>query len=153
MEAHIESPENMLHPKVAIKLIGKRDEPIAGDIKRVREIFLNGTKAEDFDGLDEVIKAMGRITGENRMAYAETVKKHINLPFAQRTHISALGAVAGKSLGADRQAMSHGLLTVGYSKFATKQRTRIPLWHQFRAHGGRPCPANQMRLGREEFAS
>jgi len=62
MEEHIESTENKLHPKVAVGLIAKRDESIADDIKRVREIFLKGTKPEDFDGLDEAIKAMGRIT-------------------------------------------------------------------------------------------
>lgn len=126
MAAHIESPENQLHPNVAIHLIGKRDEPIAQDIKRVREIFLKGTTAEDFDGLDEAIKAMGRVTAENRMAYAELLKKHINLPIAQRTHISALGAVAGQSLGDERQAMSDGLLTVGYSKFATNSGPEYP---------------------------
>ncbi|MDX1565339.1 MAG: hypothetical protein R3236_08045, partial [Phycisphaeraceae bacterium] len=131
MEAHIESPQNKLHPKVAIGLVGKRDEPIAEDIKRVREIFLNGTRAEDFDGLDEAIKAMGKITAENRTAYAELLRKHINLPIARRTHISALGAVAGQSLPDERQAMSHGLLTVGYSYRATNCGPEYPFGISF----------------------
>ncbi len=131
MEAHIESPQNKLHPKVAIGLIAKRDEPIAEDIRRVREIFLKGTKAEDFDGLDEAIKAMGRITDKNRMAYAELVRKHINLPIAERTHISALGAVAGEPQDGDRQAMTHGLLSLGYSKFATNCGPEYPFGISF----------------------
>ncbi len=131
MEAHIESPENKLHPKVAIGLIAMRDEPIADDIRRVREIFLQGTQPEDFDGLDEAIEAMGRITDKNRMAYAELVRKHINLPIAGRTHISALGAVAGEPQADERQGMTHGLLSLGYSKFATNCGPEYPFGISF----------------------
>lgn len=74
MAEHIESPENKLHPSVAIQLLAKRDEPIADDLKRVREIFLKGTKAEDFDKLDQALKDFGRVTAENRLAYAELLE-------------------------------------------------------------------------------
>lgn len=131
IEEYIEAPENKLHPNVAIKLMADRDKPIAHDIKRVREIFLNGTKPEDFDRLDEAIKALGRITDKNRLAYAELVKKHINLPIAEHTHISALGAVAGEKLELPYQARSHGLLTLGFSKFATNCGPEYPFGISF----------------------
>jgi hypothetical protein len=131
IEEYIESPENKLHPNVAINMMADRDKPIAEDIKRVREIFLNGTKPEDFDKLDEAIKAMGRITDKNRLEYAKLVKKHINLPIAERTHISALGAVAGEKLELPYQARSHGLLTLGFSKFATNCGPEYPFGISF----------------------
>ena len=78
MRAHIESPENKLNPRVVFNMIADRDKPIADDIKRVREIFLKGTKPEDFDGIDEAVKALageenvgrayGKINAENRPA-------------------------------------------------------------------------------------
>jgi len=131
MFEHIESPENKFHPSVAIKAIAKRDEPIADDIKRVREIFLRGTKPEDFDRLDEAIEAFGRVTNENRMAYSELVRKHINLPIPTRTHISALGAVAGQPLEDERQAITHGPLSLGYTKFAERHGPEYPFGVSF----------------------
>ena len=131
MEEYIESPENQLHPKVAIGLIAKRDESIADDIKRVREIYLKDTTAEDFDGLDEAIRGMGRINHENRMAYAELVREHINLPIAERTHISAIGAVAGEPTDNKPDGITHGALSVGYSKFATNFGPEYPFGISF----------------------
>jgi len=131
MEAYIESPENKLHPKVVVKLMAKRDEPIAEDIKRVRDIFLKGTKAEDFDTLDEALKPLGRITAENRMAYSKVLKERINLPIPERTHISALGAVAGEPQEGLRQAMTHGPLSLGYTKFASNSGPEYPFGISF----------------------
>ncbi|NQT18096.1 MAG: hypothetical protein HQ592_00210 [Planctomycetes bacterium] len=131
IEEHIESPENKLHPKVAVGLIAKRDEPIADNIKRVREIFLKDTKPEDFDGLDEAIKAVGRINHKNRMAYAELVRKHINLPIADRTRISALGAVSGEPTDNKPDGITHGVLSLGYTKFATNCGPEYPFGISF----------------------
>ena len=131
MLEHIESPQNKFHPKVAVELIARRDEPIADDIKRVREMFLKGTKPEDFDGLDEAIKAMGRITHENRMAYAELVRKHINLPIAERTRISALGAVSGEPTANKPDGLTQGVLSLGYSKFASNCGPEYPFGISF----------------------
>jgi hypothetical protein len=110
MEEHIESPENQLHPKVALSKLGERDEAIADDIERVRDIFLKGTKPEDFDGLDEAIESFGSISNANRLAYAELVKERVNLPIAERTYITAIGEVAGEE--------AHGRLSLGYTKWA-----------------------------------
>lgn len=131
IEAYIEAPENTLHPKVAIKQIGQRDDVIADDLKRVREIFLKGTTPEDFDRLDEAIAAFGKVTADNRMEYAELVRKHVNLPIAGRTQISALGAVAGEKLDGPGQAMSHGPLTLGYTKLAERCGPEYPFGISF----------------------
>lgn len=110
IEEYIESPENRFHPKVAIAEIAKRDGDIADDLKRVREIFLKGTKPEDFDALDEALKEFGKVNTSNRMAYAELVKAKINLPIAERTRITAIGEVS------DGEA--NGILSLGYAKWA-----------------------------------
>ena len=131
MAEYIESPENKFHPEVAIGLIARRDEPIADDIKRVREIFLRGTKPEDFDHLDEAIESMGKITDKNRMAYAELVREHINLPVAERTYISALGAVAGEPTDNKPDGITQGVLSLGYSKFAKNCGPEYPFGISF----------------------
>lgn len=131
MREHIESPENKLHPQKAIELIAKRDEPIANDLKRVREIFINGAKPEDFDSLDRAIGAFGKVTAENRMEFTKLVNKHVHLPIPKRTHISALGAVAGQAFTDERQGMSHGPLSLGYSKFATNCGPEYPFGVSF----------------------
>lgn len=95
MEEYIESPENKFHPKVALAEMAKRDETIADDIKRVRKIFLKGTKPEDFDALDAALKEFGRVDASNRLAYAKLVRDKVNLPIGKRTYISAFGEVTG----------------------------------------------------------
>jgi hypothetical protein len=131
IEAYIESPENTLHPNVAIKQLAERDDAIADDLKRVREIFIRGTKAEDFDDLDEAIASFGKVTADNRMAYAKLVQKHVNIPIAERTHISALGAVAGEKLAGPGQGMSHGPLTLGYTILAERCGPEYPFGISF----------------------
>jgi hypothetical protein len=131
IEAYIESPENTLHPRVAIKQIAKRDDAIAEDLERVRAIFLEDAKPEDFDRLDDAIEAFGKVTADNRMAYAELVRKHVNMPIAERTHISALGAVAGEKLEGPGQARSHGPLTLGYTKLAERCGPEYPFGISF----------------------
>jgi hypothetical protein len=131
MVEHIESPENKLHPKVAIELMAKRDEAIADDLKRVREIFLKGTKPEDFDRLDEALKAKERGFASDRTAYAELVKEHVNLPIAERTRITALGEVHGKSTGVKKDNITHGALSFGYAKHATNCGPEYPFGISF----------------------
>lgn len=121
MIEHIESPENKLHPKVAIELMAKRDEPIAEDLKQVREIFLKGTKPEDFDRLNEELKAKVAkdkdFIANNREAFAQMLQEHVNLPIAQRTRISAFGAVTGEDTDyAPFNKVTHGVLSFGYGK-------------------------------------
>lgn len=132
MVEHIESPENKLHPKVALKLLAKRDEPIAEDLNRVREIFMKGTKPEDFDKLDETLKAIGRDYAGDRMAYAKVLKETINLPIAERTHISAFGEVTGEEVeGAKWTNVAQGPLTVGYAKWSNSSGPEYPFGISF----------------------
>ena len=121
MEEYIESPENKRHPKEAIKELGKRDELIADDIKRVREIFLKGTKPEDFDRLKEALEARRKEDknfGKDRTAFEEVVKEHVNLPIAERTRITVLGEVSGEPTGFKKDHVTQGVLSVGYGKHA-----------------------------------
>jgi len=117
MAEHIESPENTFHPKVAYEEISGRDAEIAGDIKRVRDIFLRGTRPEDFDRLEE---ALSTEKPADRAAYAELVKKHVHLPIARRTHITAFGEIAGEETEFDYSNHTQGPLSVGYGKMAQK---------------------------------
>lgn len=126
MVEYIESPENKCHPTVALKELAKRDEPIADDIKRVREIFLKGTKPEDFDRLDEAIKAKGKDLGD-RTAFAELVKEYVNLPIAERTWITALGEVNGEPIGPKGGNVTQGRLSVGFAKLATNFGPEYPI--------------------------
>lgn len=132
MAEHIESPDNKLHPKVAIELMAKRDEPIAEDIKRVREIFLKGTKPEDFDRMDEALKAKPKGFENDRTAYAALLKEYINLPIAERTYISAFGAVSGADTKyAEFTKTAQGPLTVGYALWPTSSGPEYPFGISF----------------------
>jgi len=131
MVEHIESPENKLHPTVALEQLGNRDDAIADDIKRVREIFLKGTRPEDFDRLAEALEAKGRGYANDRAAYAELVKKHVNLPIAKRTWITAFGEVAGEPTEFDYSNTTRGVLSVGYAKHATNCGPEYPFGISF----------------------
>lgn len=131
MVEHIESPENKFHPTVALKALSKRDELIADDIRRVREIFLKGTQPEDFDGLVDAIKAMGRVSHTDREAYVELVKKHVNLPIAERTWITAYGEVAGEATDVKNDNVTQGVLSLGYAKWPTACGPEYPFGISF----------------------
>lgn len=131
MAEHIDSPENRLRPEVALRLIADRDKPIADDLKRVRKIFLNGTKPEDFDGLDEQIKAFGSVNASNRLAYAELVREKVNLPIAEHTYISAYGEVAGAPTDSQSDCVTDGRLSLGYTKWPTACGPEYPFGISF----------------------
>ena len=126
MAEHIDSPENKLPPSLAIELMAQRDEPIAEDLKRVREIFLKGTKPEDFDKLGEALKPIGKIRESNRTAYVEILRDTVNLPIAERTYISAYGEVAGKPTDSEFDFCTDGRLSIGYSKWPTSSGPEYP---------------------------
>jgi Carbohydrate esterase, sialic acid-specific acetylesterase len=126
MAEYIDSPENKLPPSVAFELMAKRDEPIADDLKRLHEIFLKGTKPEDFDRLDEALKTFGKVTVSNRADYAELLRKTVNLPIAERTSISAYGEVAGKPTENEFDFCTDGRLSIGYAKWATSSGPEYP---------------------------
>lgn len=132
MEEYIESPENQFHPKVALAEIAKRDAAIADELKRVREIFLNGTKAEDFDKMEAAEKELldkinaqlkeQKLKGVNtpfkdRMEYAEFLKQQVNLPIAERTYIAAAGELRSEpEIEGEAFKRASGRLVVGYGQ-------------------------------------
>lgn len=116
MVEHIESPENKRHPKVVLAELGQRDELIAEDLKRVREIFTKGASTEDFDRLEAATKEFGRVNHENREAYARLVEEHVNLPIAERTYISAYGELSGAETDHKSDRVTQGVLSIGYGK-------------------------------------
>ena len=120
MAEHIESPENKRHPKVVLAELSKRDELIADDIERVREMLVKGTKPEDFDKLEAATKEFGRINHENREAYAKLVEEIVNLPVAKRTYISAYGQVSGEETDHGKDKAAQGVLSVGYGAGADR---------------------------------
>lgn len=123
----LDSEDNQFTIDDAYNHILQRDSLIAEEIKRVRNIYLNGTKAEDFDGFDAAVAAAvaekALITGvgkgqafpdpaKHRMTYAELAQKHLKLPIAKRTYIKAFGAVLGS--GESNKKNANGKLTIGY---------------------------------------
>ena len=126
MEEYIESSENKFHPKVAIAEIAKRDAAIADDIKRVREIFLKGTKPEDFDKMaaaEEAMKAEKKANKDKtplfatRMDFAKFLKEHVNLPIAERTYIAAAGELrSDPEIEGKGFKQASGPLTVGWGQ-------------------------------------
>jgi hypothetical protein len=139
MIGHIESPENKFHPRVALAQLGKRDDVIADDIKRVRELFLKGTTGEDFLAMDEALAALQeemkkqKLKGspfKDRMAHAEFVRKHVNLPIAERTRITAIGEVSGGE--------ANGVLTLGYAKWEDACGPEYPFGISFERLVGGP---------------
>ena len=126
MEDYIESPENKFHPKDAIAEIANRDGYIAEDLKRVREIFLEGTKPEDFDKMaeaEDALKAAAedrkkrQFPFEDRLEYANFLKEHVNLPIAERTYIAAAGELRSDPLPEGKTfKQASGVLTVGWGQ-------------------------------------
>ena len=130
----LDGEENQLPVDAAYDEMMLRDQEIATEIKRVREIYLKGTTAKDFDTLDDAIEAAveakklvvevprGKAFPEpekNRALFAELARKHLNLPIAKRTWIYGHGHVAG-SEGKGNRITTHGTLTVGYGAGVTK---------------------------------
>lgn len=115
MADYIESPENKFPPAVAYDELTQRDAEIADDIQRVREIFLNGTKPEDFAPLWPILNDKEKRPAD-RAAYAELLRRHANLPIARRTRITAFGEVGGEPTEYDHSNVTSGILSVGYGK-------------------------------------
>ncbi len=130
----LDGKENQLPVNAAYDEMIARDGEISAEIKRVREIPLKGTTAEDFDALDAAIVAavekkqlvveVPRGTAfpeseKNRARFAELAEQHVNLPIAKRTWIYGHGHIAG-SEGEGNQVTTRGPLSVGYGAGITK---------------------------------
>ena len=132
--AILDGKENQLPVNAAYDEMMARDQDIATELKRVREIYLKGTTAKDFDALDTAIAAeveakklvvqVPRGTAfpepeKNRTLFANLAQKHVNLPIAKRTWIYGHGHIAG-SEGTGNQVTTRGPLSVGYGAGITK---------------------------------
>jgi hypothetical protein len=123
----LDSKENQFNVNQAYAEVIDRDRPITEELKRVREIYLKGTKTTDFDAFDASVAAAtkaktfskGNSKGANPLAekhraiYAQLAQKHLNLPIAKRTRIFGHGAIAG-SQGQGVESTTYGPLSVGY---------------------------------------
>lgn len=124
----LDSPENKFNVNDAYEELANRENEITTEVQRVRDIYLNGTKAEQFDAFDAEVSAAVKDKAlvlraakgsafpdaeEQRAAYAELARKHLNLPIAERTRIFGFGAIAG-SEGEGIKSVTHGPLSVGY---------------------------------------
>lgn len=124
----LDSPENKFTVNDAYNELANREKEITAEVKRVRDIYLNGTKPADFDAFDAAVAAAVKDKSlvlkvakgsaftdaeKHRAAYAEMARKHLKLPIAERTRIFGYGAIAG-SEGEGIKSVTHGPLSVGY---------------------------------------
>lgn len=117
----LDSPGNEFTAEDAYAEMIGREKLIEEQLKRVREIYLKGTKAEDFDAFAAAVKEAGLKTSDKgpdsekiRARYAELAKKHLNLPIAERTRIFGHGAIAGSEGTTATDRSTSGPLSVGY---------------------------------------
>lgn len=124
----LDSPENKFTVNDAHNELANREKEITAEVQRVRDIYLNGTKPENFDAFDAEVAAAvkdkslvlsvpkGNVftdAEKHRATYAEMARKHLKLPIAERTRIFGYGAIAG-SEGEGIKSTTHGPLSVGY---------------------------------------
>jgi hypothetical protein len=119
MAAILDNPLNEFPQEKLYQQILDRDKKNAEHIERVREIYLKGTRGEDFTAFEAALqeakipkKPKGDIEAL-RATYAALAKKHVNLPIAGRTHIAGYGAITG-SVGEGIQSSTQGPLSIGY---------------------------------------
>ena len=124
----LDAPDNQFPLAKAYEEMTQRDQQITAEIARIREIYINGATAADFDAFDAEVDAAvkaktlmlaapkGRAftdAEKHRAQYAALAQKHLRLPIAQRTRIYGYGAIAG-SEGEGIKSTTHGPLSVGY---------------------------------------
>ena len=120
----LDKPENKFSPEKAYEEIIGRDERNKQQIERVREIYLPGTKPEDFDSFHKAVAESGinvaysKEPEKDRATYAALAREHLHLPIAEHTWISAFGSVAG-STGSGIDTETKGPLSIGYGSSIT----------------------------------
>lgn len=122
----LNGPENQFPMVKAYEEVINRDAYNAEQIKRVRDIYLNGTKGEDFDlfikELEAVKKRKKKDATETpeqiRVRLAKMGEELVKLPIAKRTYIYNHGAFESAS-GSAIQATAHGPLSIGWGGSVT----------------------------------
>ncbi len=125
MEKILNGPENQFPMNKAYEEISNRDAYNAEQLKRVREIYLNGTKGEDFASFHsqlDLVKKRGKkgVVGapegtpeQVREFVAKLGEKTVKLPIAKRTRIFNHGAFES-SMDTQIEATAHGPLSIGW---------------------------------------
>jgi hypothetical protein len=129
----LDAKDNKLPMEKAYEQLGLRDQAIADELARVREIYLKGTKGEDFEAFDKAVDDAVKsgeliLTPEKgttfpeaeaqRAAYAAMAQKHVNLPVAERARIHVHGSVIGTE-GSGTETSTKGPVSVGYGSALT----------------------------------
>jgi hypothetical protein len=130
----LDAPDNKLPMEKAYEQLSLRDKAIAAELARVREIYLKGTKGEDFEAFDKAVSAAvesgelilipdsGSVFPEaekHRASYAALAKKYVNLPVGERTRIYVHGSVAGSEGNSGIETTTYGPISVGYGSALT----------------------------------
>lgn len=120
----LDKPDNKFTPEKAYAEIIGRDERNKEQITRAREIYLPGTKSEDFDTFHKAVaksdinQVYSKEPEKDRATYAALAKEFVHLPIAEHTWISAFGSVAG-STGSGIDTETKGPLSIGYGSSIT----------------------------------
>jgi len=121
----LNGPENQYPMEKAYEQIVSRDQYNAEQLERVRGIYLNGTKSEDFAPFFaqlDLVKKRGKkgVVGapvgtpeEIRAHVAKLGQEMVNLPIAKRTYIFSHGAFES-SMDNPIEATAHGPLSIGW---------------------------------------
>ncbi len=121
----LEGPENKFPMEKAYQEVINRDAYNAEQIKRVREIYLNGTKGEDYDPFLAELKAVQTRKKSPeapeliRARIAKLGEETVKLPIAKRTHIFSHGALESSDAPTEIQATGHGPLSIGWGAKVT----------------------------------
>ena len=123
----LDGPENRFPMEKAYDYLQTRDQHIADSIQRVRGIYLNGAKGEDFGPfakeLEAVKKRKMKETKETpeqlRERLARMGEETVKLPIAKRTHIFSYGAFESSDAPTNTTASGHGPLSIGWGASVT----------------------------------
>ena len=137
MAAILDSNKNEFNVNDAYKSMISREDKIAEELKRVREIYLDGATSDDYDSFDTAVAAAvkeGTLvtsvprgqefkdSAKHRATYASLAQKHAKLPIAKRTYIKVHGHVTGPKSdtpNAGNQKNAAGVLSIGYGSSVT----------------------------------
>lgn len=126
MDKILSGPENQFPMAKAYEEVINRDAYNAEQLKRVRDIYLNGTKGEDFDAFIQELEAIKKRKKKDatetpeqiRVRVAKMGEEFVKLPIAKRTYIYNHGAFESAS-GSAIQATAHGPLSIGWGGSVT----------------------------------
>lgn len=123
----LDGPENQFPMQKAYAHLLTRDQNIADSIQRVREIYLKGTKGDDFDAFRKELETVRKrklkdckeTPEEIRRRLAKMGEETVKLPIAKHTHIFNHGAFESSDAPTSVTATGHGPLSIGWGASVT----------------------------------